>query len=193
MVRRLTFRACIFSGIVCQECSAAVDNVDMKPAKLKRHWNQKHDDDMECDEKKEFHRVTVEMKNLARCLSAFHTDNDKKNMCEVYLDEINGVWCNHENCQRGYKNGQQHSGEKGRTQHKDDGHFTPQMLKFPNLPEKTTLFFPQHQWDFATYEANFSKYFNKFYVPAANQMQAAVNPQLANVFRTQILQHLPPW
>ena len=134
---QLTFSACIFSGIVCDQCKHALDNVKMYPSNLKDHWAQKHDD-MQFDTKKEFKRLTVEMKNAAKCLLSFNTEFSKKEMCEAFLDEINGVWCNHETCQRGYKDEQQHVGET-RLQHKGAGHFTPQELKYPILPKSTTL------------------------------------------------------
>jgi superfamily II DNA helicase RecQ len=168
----LTFRACIFSGIVCQECGVALDNVNMRASKLKEHCAKKHKK-MDVNEKNQFDRVTVEMKNLASCLLSFNTVNDKKKMCELYLDEKIGVWCNHETCRRGYKNERQHFGET-RVQHRNNNHFTPQVLKFPILPESTTLFFSEDEWNFPTYEDKFSKYFNKFYAPAAKMR--AKNP-----------------
>ena len=136
---QLTFQACIFSGVVCSECGAAFDNVDMKPAKLMQHRRQKHHD-MELDARSELNRVKDILKDAATCLAAYSTDNEKAQCCEIFLARRNAVWCSHGSCNRAYMDEQTHSGNN-RTQHREDGHFSNRLMKCPVLP-KSNFFFP---------------------------------------------------
>ena len=94
---QLTFQACIFSGVVCYECGAAFDNVNMNPAKLRQHGRQQHSD-MEMDARNQLKRVKDILKDAATCLAAYSTDNEKAQFCEIFLARRNAVWCSHGSC-----------------------------------------------------------------------------------------------
>ena len=70
---QLQFDVCIFAGLVCRECGVALDSMEMRAFKLKRHLEEQHDN-MELDHQHEFKRLSALMEKCASSLFGFATD-----------------------------------------------------------------------------------------------------------------------
>ena len=50
---------------------------------------------MELDARNELNRVKEILKDAARCLAVYSTDNEKAQFCEMFLVRKTAVWCSH--------------------------------------------------------------------------------------------------
>ena len=128
-MEQLTFQACIFSGVVCNKCGVAIDNGDMGPRRLQRHKIDHHSD-MQLDARTQFDRVKEILEDSAKVFLACNTDDKKAKFCELFLKDSEMLWCDHDSCNRAYKNERQHSGGS-RAQHRQNNHFSQKMIKHP--------------------------------------------------------------
>ena len=100
---QLRFDVCIFAGLVCRECGVALDSMEMRAFKLKRHLEEQHDN-MELDHQREFKRLSALMEKCASSLLGYVTDGEKAQFCQMFLtcDGADVVWCAHQSCGRAY-------------------------------------------------------------------------------------------
>jgi hypothetical protein len=187
-MNQLTFEVCIFSGIICTSCGTALDNMDMSPRRLMQHRNSHHPH-MTISANAQLDRVNDILNDAAKALAASNSDHAKVLFCEMFLVQSgDGLWCSHESCTRAYRNERQHVGSD-RKRHRDGGHFSDLVMKYPKLPKTTTIFFTENQWNFQSYAAKFSNLFRKALDSQLNQIP--VNFQMAAAHHLQVRNRIP--
>ena len=171
---QLTFQACIFNGAICSACGTALDNVQMRPSKLENHRKDCHPE-MVLDARAELERVRDIFDDAAKCLAAFHNDdNGKLKFCEMFLTKGNVLWCSHADCGRGYKNEGVHSG-RSRAMHRESNNFSQKNMKYPKMPNTTEIYFAQEQWNYQSYKSKFSNLFRRARRAVGNQGPVNIN------------------
>ena len=130
---QLTFQACIFNGAICSACGVALDNAQMRPSRFFKH-REDHHPEMALDARAELARVKDIMNDAAKCLAAFHNNNNGKlQFCEMFLTQADVLWCSHVDCGRAYKNEGVHSG-RARAVHRESNSFSQKNMKYPKMP-----------------------------------------------------------
>jgi hypothetical protein len=180
---QLTFNACIFSGIVCNECRTALDNVNMRPSRLREHRDDQHAG-MELDAKTQLDRVKEILDDSAKVLLTCNTDDKKAKFCELFLKDSEFLWCDHESCNRAYKNAQQHSGGS-RAQHRQNNHFSQQMIKHPRDTASLAICFAEDDWNYENYSSKFSTMFQSAIDSVPND-QIPLNAFMATALQINI-------
>jgi hypothetical protein len=180
---QLTFKACIFSGIVCNECGTALDNGNMKPTRLQQHRSSCNPT-MMLDAKAQLDRVKEILDDSAKVLLACNTDEKKAKFCELFLKDSVMLWCDHESCNRAYKNERQHSGGS-RTQHRQNNHFSQKMIKHPKDSASLAICFAEEEWNYANYQEKFSTMFQSAIDSVPND-QIPLNAFMATALQINI-------
>ena len=171
---QLTFQACIFNGAICSACGVALDNAQMRPSRFFKH-REDHHPEMALDARAELARVKDIMNDAAKCLAAFHNNNNGKlQFCEMFLTQADVLWCSHVDCGRAYKNEGVHSG-RARAVHRESNSFSQRNMKYPKMPNTTEFFFAQEQWNYQSYKSKFSKLFRRARQSVVNQGPVNIN------------------